>query len=93
MIAHALSRSLARHGLHYGWVVVGVTFLVNLVSAGAVGLPGTLIRPLTEEFGWNTGEISGALAMRFLLYGLMAPFSAALIDRYGVGSFLRRSPW
>jgi sugar phosphate permease len=84
MIAHALSRSLARHGLHYGWVVVGVTFLVNLVSAGAVGLPGTLIRPLTEEFGWNTGEISGALAMRFLLYGLMAPFSAALIDRYGV---------
>jgi sugar phosphate permease len=84
MFAESLSPILFRRGIHYGWVVVGVTFLVSLVSAGAVGLPGTLIQPLGQEFGWNTGTISSALAIRFLLYGLMAPFSAALIERYGV---------
>jgi hypothetical protein len=38
-----LAASLARRGLHYGWVVVGVTFLTMLVTAGTVGAPGVLI--------------------------------------------------
>ncbi len=47
-------------------------------------MPGALILPLTREFGWSTAEISSALAVRLVLYGLMAPFAAALIERYGV---------
>ncbi|MGO8833682.1 MAG: MFS transporter [Roseiarcus sp.] len=84
MFAQALSRRLSRHGVHYGWVIVAVIFLTSLTTAGAVGLPGALILPLTREFGWNTAEISSALAVRLALYGLMAPFAAALIERYGV---------
>src|SRR3954469_9794563 len=80
MFAESLSRRLARHGVHYGWVVIAVTFVCGLTTAGAVGLPGAFIRPLTDEFGWDTAQISGALAIRFLLFGLMAPFSAALIE-------------
>jgi predicted MFS family arabinose efflux permease len=75
---------LARRNVHYGWVVVGTTFLTMLVTAGAVGAPGVLMLPLQKEFGWQTAEISSALGVRFMLFGLMAPFAAVLINRYGM---------
>src|ERR1700693_348198 len=74
----------ARRNIHYGWGMVGVTFLTALISAGAVGAPGVFIVPLQKEFGWTTAEISSALSIRFILFGLMAPFAAALLNRYGL---------
>src|ERR1700688_302635 len=55
-----------------------------LVTAGAVGAPGVLLLPLQREFGWSTAAISSAMAVRLLLFGLMGPFAAAFINRYGV---------
>jgi sugar phosphate permease len=49
-----------------------------------MGLPGALMLPLEHEFGWSATEVSNALAIRILLYGLMAPFSAALMERFGL---------
>src|SRR6185312_13710700 len=79
MISNWLSAALARRNIHYGWVMVGVTFLTSLISAGTVGAPGVFIVPLQHEFGWTTAEISSALSIRFILFGLMAPFAAALL--------------
>lgn len=79
-----LPAAMARRGWHYGWVVAGVTFLTMLVTAGAVGAPGVLIGPLQREFGWATADISSALAVRLLLFGLMGPFAAAFMNRFGV---------
>src|ERR1700735_4449193 len=84
MISNWLSAGLARRNIHYGWVMVGVTFLTALISAGAVGAPGVFIVPLQNEFGWSTAQISSALSIRFVLFGLMAPFAAALMNRYGL---------
>src|SRR2546430_1319973 len=84
MISNWLSAALARRNIHYGWVMVGVTFLTALISAGTVGAPGVFIVPLQKEFGWTTAEISSALSIRFILFGLMAPFAAALLNRYGL---------
>jgi sugar phosphate permease len=84
MISNWLSATLARRNIHYGWVMVGVTFLAALISAGTVGAPGVFIVPLQREFGWTTAEISSALSIRFILFGLMAPFAAALLNRYGL---------
>jgi MFS family permease len=83
-ISARLAAALARRGLHYGWVVVATTFLTMLVTAGAVGAPGVLLLPLQREFGWSTATISSALALRLVLFGLMGPFAAAFINRYGV---------
>jgi sugar phosphate permease len=83
MLADVVAKRLARLNIHYGWLVVAVTFLTLLTTAGAVGLPGALILPLQAEFGWDAGQISSALAIRLVLFGLMGPFSAALIERYG----------
>src|ERR1700681_3132952 len=84
MISNWLSAALARRNIHYGWVMVGVTFLTALITAGTVGAPGVFIAPLQHEFGWTTAEISSALSIRFILFGLMAPFAAALLNRYGL---------
>jgi len=84
MLAKPLSAFLARRGVHYGWVVAAVTFLMLLTTAGVMGLPGALILPLNAEFGWGTAAISWALGLRIMLYGLMAPFAAALMNRYGL---------
>ncbi len=84
MISDRLALAFARRNIHYGWVMVAATFLTALLSAGAMGAPGVFILPLQKEFGWSTAEISGALSLRLALYGLMGPFAAALMNRFGL---------
>jgi MFS family permease len=84
MAPSGLAVALARRNIHYGWVVVAVTFLAMLVTAGAMGAPGVLIVPLEREFGWDNAQISTALALRLLLFGLFGPFAAAFMNRFGV---------
>jgi len=84
MLAPHLSRWLERHGIHYAWIVMGIAFLTMLVSSAALGLPGAFLKPIGDEFGWTTAQISSALAVRFMLYGLIAPFAAVLLERYGL---------
>jgi MFS family permease len=84
MFSNRLAAALERRHIHYGWVVVAVTFLTMLVTAGAMGAGGVLIVPLEKEFGWDTAEISGALALRILFYGLLGPFAAAFLNRFGL---------
>jgi len=84
MASSALANALARRNIHYGWVVVAVTFLTMLVTAGAMGSPGVMIVPLEREFGWENSQISTALALRILLFGVFGPFAAAFMNQYGV---------
>jgi len=84
MMSSGLAAALARRNIHYGWVVVAVTFLTMLVTAGAMGAPGVLIVPLEREFGWDNTQISTALALRLLLFGLFGPFAAAFMNRFGL---------
>lgn len=83
-LSRPLAARLARRNIHYAWVVAAVTFLTMLVTAGAVGIPGVLIAPLEAEFGWTNGQISAAFAIRLVLFGLMGPFAAALMNRFGL---------
>src|SRR5260370_400517 len=84
MSSNLLPRALQRMGIHYGWAVVAVIFLTMLSTSAAMGMVGVLMLPLKAEFGWDLGAISGALALRVLLYGMVGPFAAAVMLRYGV---------
>ena len=84
MISAWVSARLAARGIHYGWIMVAVTFFTALISSASVGAPGVFILPLEKEFGWSTTQISSALSIRLLLFGLMAPFAAALMVRFGL---------
>jgi sugar phosphate permease len=70
--------------IHYGWVVVGMTFLTLLLGAGVRSTPGILMVPFEEEFHWSRSTISFAVAVNLLIYGLMGPFAAAMIERFGL---------
>ena len=70
--------------LHYAWIVAAVTFVVSLLTAGVRAAPGVLIVPLEHEFSWSPATISFAVGVNLLIYGLIGPFAAALMDRFGV---------
>jgi sugar phosphate permease len=70
--------------VHYAWVVAAVTFIALLGAAGFRATPGVLIVPLQQEFGWNRAVISAAVSINLVLFGLMGPFAAALMDRFGL---------
>jgi sugar phosphate permease len=68
---------------HYAWIVLGVTFICLLISAATRATPSILIVPLEREFGWSRTTISMAISLNILLYGLIGPFAAGFINRYG----------
>ncbi len=68
---------------HYAWTVLAVTFVVLLIAAAIRATPGILIVPFEGEFRWSRATISVAISTNLLLYGLMGPFAAGVINRYG----------
>ena len=84
---------------HYAWIVVVVTFLA-LLGAQAIGAaPGVIITSLESEFGWPRTEISFAIWLSILTFGLGGPLGGTLIDRFGprllgcIAVALRISTW
>ena len=73
-----------RHRLHPAWPVAAVTFLALIAAAAFRSSTGVLIEPVEAEFGWSRSWISGAVSTNLVLFGLTAPFAAALMDRFGV---------
>lgn len=69
---------------HRAWWVAAVTFVTIIGAAAFRSLPGILIDPLHQEFGWSRGTIGAAVSVNLALYGLTAPFAAALMDRFGI---------
>jgi sugar phosphate permease len=70
--------------VHYAWVVAAATFVVLLVTAGIRATPGILMVPLESEFGWSRAVISAAVAINIALFGLIGPFAASVMDRWGL---------
>jgi MFS family permease len=68
----------------WAWAVAAVTFVTIIGAAAFASLPGLLIEPLHDEFGWSRGTIGFAVSVNLALYGVTAPFAAALMDRFGI---------
>ncbi|MFV8162885.1 MFS transporter [Mycobacterium sp. 134] len=85
-VTRNLDRAAAppRVRLHWAWVVAAVSFVAILGAAGFRSIPGVMMNPLHHEFGWSHGTVGLAMSVNMMLYGLTAPFAAALMDRFGV---------
>jgi len=68
----------------YAWLIVIVTFVTLITTAGFRATPGVLMVPLQHEFGWSRATVSLAVSIGLLFFGLTAPFSAALMETFGV---------
>src|SRR5689334_15452584 len=70
--------------LHYAWVIALVTFVVMLITSGVRAAPGLFMVPLETEFGWSRAVISASIAVNIALFGLIGPFAASVMDRFGL---------
>jgi sugar phosphate permease len=70
--------------MHYAWVVAAVTFIVMLITSGVRAAPGLFMVPLEAEFGWSRAVISASIAVNIALFGLIGPFAASVMDRWGL---------
>ncbi|GAN71898.1 hypothetical protein ASY01nite_24470 [Acetobacter syzygii] len=79
-----MSRNLHIRKIAIFVVVVALTFLSLLVSAGVRTTPGVLMMPLQMELGWSRTTVSSVAAFGIFLYGFVGPFSAALMQSIGI---------
>src|SRR3989442_12833316 len=69
--------------LHYAWVILAVTCLTVVLTAGVTAVPAVLIHPLEVAFGWDRAAIALAVSINVFLYGLAGPFAGRLMLRVG----------
>lgn len=74
--------AVVRRGIHRAWLVAGVTLLALVAAAAFRSTTGALFEPLEAEFGWTRAETSGAVTANLVIYGLVAPFAAVLMERF-----------
>jgi len=70
--------------IHYAWIVAAATFVILLSAAAVRATPSVMIVPLQHELGWSRALISGAVSLNLVLYGLVGPFAAAIMQRFGI---------
>lgn len=74
----------ARRGLGRAWWVALLTLGALVAAAGFRSSTGALLVPLEEDFGWSRTTTSGAVSLNLIVFGLTAPFAAALMERFGI---------
>jgi len=75
---------MMKRRLHPAWIAAIVTFFTLVATSGFRAAPSVLIVPLQNAFGWSRSSISAAVSINVLVYGLTAPFAAALMERFGI---------
>lgn len=70
--------------IFYGWIVVAVTTLVLLTSAGVRSAPGVFLLPVQASMHWERATLAFAASLGLLLYGLAGPFSGWLMSRFNL---------
>jgi MFS family permease len=78
-----------KQAFFYGWVIVAVTALVLVITAGARSAPSVFLLPIQAEMGWSKSTISLAIAFGLVLFGLVlfglgGPISGFLMARFGI---------
>ncbi len=69
--------------LHYGWIIVAIAFGILAIHAFVIYTFGVFLRPLTMEFNWDRGALSGAVSVFWLVIGPLSIFTGRLSDKYG----------
>ena len=70
--------------LHRAWAVAAITFFALIATAAFRSSTGALIVPIEQQFGWSRSTTSFAITVNLVVYGLTAPFAAALMQRFGI---------
>jgi MFS family permease len=69
--------------IHYAWMIALLTFLALLASAGVRNVAAIMIKPLNQELGWSTTDVSLAIMISLFLFGFGGALGGTLVDRFG----------
>ena len=88
-IAGPLGARFLPDRLFYGWYVAIACAVLMFVGVGVgyYGLP-VFLKPLRDEHGWSTTQVSWAPAIYFAVAGLTAAFTGPIIDKRGPMRFM-----
>jgi MFS family permease len=75
--------SRTRKAIYYGWVVVGVAFMVMFVNYGVRGTQTIFVKEIADDLGIGRGAVSVPFLVCILIYAFLAPLTGRLVDRYG----------
>lgn len=67
----------------YGYIVVGIAFLIMIVSWGMYTVFGVFFNPLLDEFNWTRAMTSGAFSLSMIISGAVGIAMGGLTDRFG----------
>lgn len=73
-----------RTKIHPAWLVATVTTLTLLMAVAFRSTTGVLIQPIEADTGWSRDVTSGAASLNLVVYGIAAPFAAALMQWWDV---------
>jgi MFS family permease len=74
-----------RPRVFYGWYIVGVCFLAQLMSWGLMFYSLTFfVEPMTSDLGWTVAQFSLVYTLNSLLFGFGLPLFGDYVDRHGV---------
>ena len=69
--------------MFYGWYILGVILLTGLFAGPTSQVfMGVLVRPISDDTGWSTTALAGAVTVGGMLAGVGAPFVGFMADRY-----------
>ena len=77
------SMSSARPTISFGWYVVGASFVIMFLNAGARLMIGVLVKPIIADFGWSRGAVSMAVFVNMAVFAAAIVIAGRLYDRYG----------
>ena len=80
----SLEISRGSRRIHRAWFVAAITMAALVAAAGFRSSTGALLEPLEKDFGWSRATTSGAVSLNLIIYGLTAPFAAALMEKFGI---------
>lgn len=67
----------------YGWVVVASVTLILTATSGARFLYGVVLKPVSEQFGWDRSDLTIAVVINMFVLSLFQPVIGAVVDRVG----------
>ena len=67
----------------YGWVIVAVLAVTMTIASGARFLFGVVLKPVSEEFGWDRAQLTGAVMASMIVISVCQPLIGILVDRIG----------
>ena len=70
--------------IYYGWLALAAISGINFANAvTSIGMLTVFVLPMSDEFGWNRTQISGATSVGAILGALAAPVMGRISDRVG----------